>query len=305
LRIRFAVSRLDLLLVGMTLIWGSNFSIAKAALRELPAPAFNGVRMLIAATVCAGLVAREGGLPALRRFSAADWRRIGALAVLGHCVYQYLFIGGLARTSASNSSLIFGCTPAIVALCASWLGHERVTATRWAGVVLSMAGVYLVVGHGHDPSASILGDALIGAAMIAWALYTVGSRPLLDRHSPVLVTALGMILGGLLYAGVALPVILGVAWGGVRPAVWIAVLYSALFSLVVAYLIWYVAVQRVGSSRTSVYSNVTPIVAMGVAAVFLGEPITAAKAVGAVAVLGGVAVTRLEFGPRAEGPSEG
>jgi drug/metabolite transporter (DMT)-like permease len=297
---RLSFSRLDLLLVGMTLIWGANFSIAKAALRELPPPAFNGIRMLIAAAVCAGLVAREGGIPALRRFGAADWRRIAVLAVLGHCVYQYLFIGGLARTSASNSSLIFGCTPAIVALASAWLGHERVTATRWAGVALSIAGVYLVVGHGHDPSASIRGDALIGAAMIAWALYTVGSRPLLDRHSPVLVTALGMILGGVLYAAAALPVMLGVAWSEVRPAVWIAILYSALFSLVVAYLIWYIAVQRVGSSRTSVYSNVTPIVAMAIAAIFLGEPITAAKAVGAAAVLGGVAITRLEFGTPSE-----
>ena len=89
-----------------------------------------------------------------------------------------------------------------------------------------------------------------------------------------------------------------------RPAVWIAIVYSALFSLVVAYLIWYTAVQRVGSSRTSVYSNVTPIVAMVIAAVALGEPITIAKALGAAAVLGGVAVTRLEFSGPAAAPSE-
>jgi drug/metabolite transporter (DMT)-like permease len=87
--------------------------------------------------------------------------------------------------------------------------------------------------------------------------------------------------------------------------VWIALLYSALFSLVIAYLIWYTAVQRVGSSRTSVYSNVTPIVAMLIAAIFLGEPITAAKVAGAAAVLGGVAITRIEFGRESEGPVEG
>jgi drug/metabolite transporter (DMT)-like permease len=298
---RLSFSRLDLLLVGMTLIWGANYSIAKAAVRELPPSAFNAARMLIAAGVCASLVVREGGLPALRRLDRADWARVAALAVVGHAIYQSLFIGGLARTSASSAALIFGGTPALVALASAWLGHERVSASRWAGVALSMLGVYLVVGHGKDPSASLAGDALIVAAMICWTLYTVGSRPLLDRHSPVLVTALGIVFGTALYAAAALPTVLAVDWSAVKPAVWGAILYSAVFSMVIAYLIWYVAVQRVGSSRTSIYNNVTPIVAMLVAALSLGEPITVAKALGAAAVLGGVAVTRLEFGAPSEG----
>jgi drug/metabolite transporter (DMT)-like permease len=298
---RLSFSRLDLLLVGMTLIWGANYSIAKAALRELPPSAFNATRMLIAAVVCAGLVAREGGLPALRRFDRADWLRVIAIAIVGHAIYQSLFIGGLAATSASSAALIFGGTPALVALASAWLGHERVSASRWAGVALSMLGVYLVVGHSADPGASLWGDGLILAAMICWTLYTVGSRPLLDRHSPILVTALGIVLGAVLYATAALPILVSVEWSTVRPAVWGAILYSAVFSMVVAYLIWYVAVQRVGSSRTSIYNNVTPIVAMAVAAVTLGEPITVVKALGAAAVLGGVAVTRLEFGAPSEG----
>jgi drug/metabolite transporter (DMT)-like permease len=297
---RLSFSRLDLLLVGMTLIWGANYSVVKAALREVPPSAFNAARMLIAAAVCAGLVAREGGLPALRRFDRADWLRVAGIAIVGHAIYQSLFIGGLARTSASSAALIFGGTPALVALASAWLGHERVSASRWAGVALSMLGVYLVVGHGKDPGASLAGNALVVAAMICWTMYTVASRPLLDRHSPVLVTALGIVFGAVLYATAALPVVLSVSWSAVRPAVWGAILYSAVFSMVIAYLIWYVAVQRVGSSRTSIYNNVTPIVAMAVAAFSLGEPITIAKALGAAAVLGGVAITRLEFGTPSE-----
>jgi drug/metabolite transporter (DMT)-like permease len=222
--------------------------------------------------------------------------RIALLAIIGHAIYQSLFIGGLARTSASSAALIFGGTPALVALASAWLGHERVSARGWAGVAVSMIGVYLVVGHGKDPGASLTGDALIVAAMVGWTIYTVGSRPLLDHHSPVLVTSLGIVIGALIYSAASLPVVLSVQWSAVRPAVWGAILYSAVFSMVIAYLIWYVAVKRVGSSRTSIYNNVTPIVAMTVAAVSLGEPITLAKLAGAAAVLGGVAVTRMEFG---------
>ena len=157
---RLSFSRLDLALVGMTLIWGSNFSIVKAALRDA---ASGGVQRHADADRGGGVRWRSSRARAGSRRSggsrAADWRRLVGLAIVGHVVYQFLFIGGLARTSASNSSLIFGCTPALVALCSAWLGHERVTPLRWAGVWLSMAGVYLVVGHGHDPNASVRGDA--------------------------------------------------------------------------------------------------------------------------------------------------
>jgi drug/metabolite transporter (DMT)-like permease len=85
---------------------------------------------------------------------------------------------------------------------------------------------------------------------------------------------------------------------------WLLLVYSAVFALVVAYLIWYTAVQRVGNTRTSIYSNVVPLVAMAVAAVALGEPITARKIAGAAGILSGVVFTRLELRVAADTPSE-
>jgi drug/metabolite transporter (DMT)-like permease len=51
-------------------------------------------------------------------------------------------------------------------------------------------------------------------------------------------------------------------------------------------------VQKIGPSRTAIYSNVVPIIAMAVAAMWLGEPLTRTKLLGATAVLTGVALTR-------------
>ena len=75
---------------------------------------------------------------------------------------------------------------------------------------------------------------------------------------------------------------------------WIGMIYSSIFALVIAYLIWYTGVQRLGNSHTSLYSNVVPIIAMAIAALVLGEPLTARKITGAAAVLGGLALTRME-----------
>ena len=76
-------------------------------------------------------------------------------------------------------------------------------------------------------------------------------------------------------------------------ASWLLMVASAVLALAVAYLIWYTAVQRLGSSRTAVYSYLTPIVAMLVAAVWLGEPVTGNQAAGAGAILTGLMITRM------------
>ena len=81
-----------------------------------------------------------------------------------------------------------------------------------------------------------------------------------------------------------------------RSAAWAGIVYSALFSLVAAYVIWYTAVREVGGGHTAMYSNIVPLVAMAVAAVVVHEPLTALKIGGASAVLVGVALTRLDVG---------
>src|SRR5207249_3086945 len=123
---RFRFTRLDGWLLLMTFFWGSNFSVIKAALRELPGPAFNGIRLAIASLLFLAVIEwREGLARSARRVSRADWWRLIGLAIVGHFIYQILFLGGVARTSVANSALIFGCTPISVSLLGAWLGHER------------------------------------------------------------------------------------------------------------------------------------------------------------------------------------
>ncbi len=302
---RFSFSRLDALLLGMTLIWGSNFSLIKAALRQMPELGFNSLRMALGSLLFAAIIQQRHGIRAvLLRLDRRDWIGFVALGVIGHFVYQLLFMAGVARTSVANSSLVFGCTPVTVALLSSSLGHERITPLRWAGVALSLAGIYLVVGQANQRGASLAGDLLILGAMLCWALYTVGSRSLLTRYSPLVVTGLTMTIGSVLYAPFGVPSLLRLNWSSVSWWAWGLLVYSALFALVVAYLIWYTAVQQVGNSRTSIYSNVVPLVAMAVAALALGEPITARKIGGAFAILCGVALTRLDVRGTEATPSE-
>jgi drug/metabolite transporter (DMT)-like permease len=114
----------------------------------------------------------------------------------------------------------------------------------------------------------------------------------MERHSPVGVTALSMLFGTMLYVPLAASRLSRVPWAAVSPLTWVKLVYSALFAICVAYTIWYTAVRAIGSARTSVYSNLLPIVAMITAWLWLHEPIEPAKIAGAAAVLAGVALTR-------------
>ena len=72
-----------------------------------------------------------------------------------------------------------------------------------------------------------------------------------------------------------------------------------ILAIGVAYLLWYRGVQRIGNSRTAAYSNLTPVVALAVAWLWLGEVPKVMQILGAVVVLVGLSVARLgkEKGP--------
>lgn len=291
---------LDLLLLLMVVIWGSNFSAIKYALREFPEVTFNALRLLLASAVFLVAIAvvrsraRHGLRPAEPRLNAREWRLVVLLGLLGTVLYQLLFLAGVARTSVANAALIFGCTPVAVAIMASVAGHDRLSAARWGGAALSFAGIYALVGRRAEWSAAtVAGDALVFGGMLCWSLYSVLAQPLLKRHSPLVITGLAMASGTVIYVAFAILPVLRTDWSAISVTSWGLMVASSLLALAFAYMVWYTAVQRIGSSRTAIYSNLTPIVAMIVAAVWLGEQISRAQLLGAALILSGIAVTRL------------
>lgn len=293
------VSRLDAFLLLMAIIWGTNYAIVKSAFDEIDPQAFNALRLLLASIVM-GLASRtarrfhlDDNFHTSARVTGDEWPRLIVIGLVGHGLYQYLFVGGLARTSVANGSLIISLTPVVITLVSAIGERERVGALHWAGTLLSLAGIYLVVGRGaHVSGASVHGDLMLMAAVACWAFYTIGARPLMARHSPLGVTALTMIVGTIVYVPAVSMHLARQPWREVGLATWVKLIYSSIFALCVAYTIWYAAVRRIGSARTAIYSNLLPIIAMLTAYLWLDEPIGRIKLMGAAAVLCGVALTR-------------
>jgi drug/metabolite transporter (DMT)-like permease len=209
--------------------------------------------------------------------------------LIGNTVYQFLFINGIDRTTAINSSLILATTPIFVALLNSVLGVEKVERKVWRSVLLSFIGIFLIVwGAGRTltmTDQSWIGDLLILAGTICWSTYTVLSKPLLQRYTPLKLTTLTIVIGTPLLVLVSIPSLKAQNWSFVSLQGWLSLAYSFCFTIAIGYVIWYTGVSRIGSARTALYENLMTVIAIAVAWLLLSERMTPLQVLGAVMVL--------------------
>jgi drug/metabolite transporter (DMT)-like permease len=281
----------DLGLLALALIWGINFSVIKVGLDEIPPSAFNALRFPLASLVLWLLLRRRGPIP---RPDPGDRVRVVVLGIVGHLVYQTFFILGLDGTTAGNASLILATTPVWVLLLAAALGEERPGPWVWTGVLLTVGGMGMVVLGGAGVSldrSRRTGDLLMLGGAMVWAAYTVGGRSLVQTYGSLAVTAWTLWIGTVLLVVVGLPALPPL--GRISLGAWGSVGYAGILGISVAYALWYRGVRRLGSARTSAYSNLVPVVALAVAWIWLGETPSGLQLGGAAVILGGLSLARL------------
>jgi drug/metabolite transporter (DMT)-like permease len=286
------VSANDLVMLIPILIWGINFSVLKVVLRDMSPLAFNAVRFSLA-TVVMLIVLRVRGES--YRLAPGDFWPVVLLGLIGHTFYQIVFINGVARTSPGNASLLMATAPIFVVIFGRITGIERTNRITWLGIVTSFFGIALFITGGgrlHLDATTLTGDLLVLGASALWAAYTTGSKPLLAHYSPIKLTGMSMLFGTIPLVLVSIPAVRQQDWGAVSAVAWAGLIYSAVLSVAVAYVIWYTSVQRVGNARTAVFSNLTPVVGAAVAWIALGETFTLIQIVGAAIVLSGLMITR-------------
>lgn len=284
----------EIALLLMSVIWGVNYSVIKYGTSVVAPLAYNGVRVMLAAVALSVIAVIWGGSAPARR----DVLLLLALGALGNGVYQVFFVEGIARTRAGEAALVVGASPALMALFGRMRGIERVNRRGVLGIALSIFGVGLIVfgraasgenGHGG----SLLGDMLVLCGSVCWAIYTIFLIPFTTRVSGWWVTALTIIGGSLVLAIVGGRDILSERWASVPAGAWAAMAYSGLGALVVAYIFWYYGVRKLGPTRTALYGNLQPLIALLVAWLMLGEVPTSWQAVGAATIVSGVLLTRV------------
>ncbi len=231
----------------------------------------------------------EGGRT---RLTAGDLKLLSllGLGVLGN---HLLTLFGLRYVSASTAGVIIGASPAVTALLSSLLVRDIPFKAVIGGCAVSFAGVALVSGvGGAAPSGDNpwLGGTLVLLGLVSWALYSIGSRQVMERLSPLTVNWTTLLLSlvlqipllwtdqKLLLTGTSVVPVSG----------WLALGYLIVFATALGQQAWLYGVQGVGPSRASVFVNLIPVSALLLSALVLGEAIGVREVAGIVLILAGV-----------------
>ena len=278
-------------LVGVQLITGGTYLVAKLALQEFDPFSLACLRFLISGIVFVLILKIIDKLVLPER---KDWPLFLWMALLGGPLNQGFFLFGIRFTYAAHGPLLYATTPMIVLCLSSAAGLERINVKKGIGVILGFLGVLLVLFDREISfgSQTLFGDALVFIAVILWGLCTLANKKLVKSYPPVQVSGLALSVGGLMFLPVGIPSLISQDYARVSATGILSVLYLALLTSVVAYLVWSWALVRMDSTKVAIYSNLQPIVAALLGWFFLGEVITLNFMIGTAIVIGGVILTQ-------------
>lgn len=281
----------DLGLVLMAVIWGANFSAVKVGARMFQPLAFNSTRIVLGTLAMFATAAAIGGRWPTRR---EGWALVG-LGALGNGFYQICFVEAVSRTPVANVAIVLASTPVWLALIGQLRGTDRIPTRGWVGIAISVAGIAMVVFG--DPASwrgqhSFTGDLLAIGCVACWVVYTISLRPLIHAAEPLHIHALTMLGGSVPISLVAIPQLRVTPWAEIPASGWAILFYGSFAAIGFAYVLWYRGLKVLGPTRTAMYANLQPVVALVVAVIVLREIPSALQVGGAACTVAGVALTR-------------
>jgi drug/metabolite transporter (DMT)-like permease len=279
-----------ILLVLVTLIWGTTFVLIKAALQDSSPLLFNAVRMVLAATLLAIFYRKQ--LRQLTKPALLSGIGVGIFLFFGYA-FQ---ITGLKLTTPSKSAFLTGSSTVMVPLILVALWRTRIRVWRIVGIVAAFAGLFLMTVPGGkqglgDLANVNLGDLLTIACALGFALQIVFLGRATQRHAFEQIAALQIIVAALLMAAAA--PILEKPHFHLSGTLISAILITGILGLALAFTVQAWAQQFTPATHTALIFNLEPVFAWLTSFVYLHERLGLRAGAGALLILAGVVVSEL------------
>ena len=231
------------------------------------------------------------GAPPLTR---GDHGRLLILGVLGYYLASYLDFLGLQHVTAALERLILFLNPTIVLLISAIFLAKRIRRLDWIALSIAYAGIVLAFWHDVrlEGGRIGLGSALVFGSAVCYAIYLVVGGELVRRLGAIRLTSYAMCVSSAAVMAHFLVMNPLSSLEQPAPVYWLSLLNATLCTVLPVFATM-LAIERIGAGRASMAAMVGPIATIGLAFVFLGEPVSGWQLAGTVLVLAGVYVLTL------------
>ncbi len=270
-------------------LWGPSFVATKVALREAPPFTIAFLRFFVASCFLYPLWWFSSERAALNMNSRRYLLLGGLVGVTAYFILENL---GVQLTTAGDAALLMAAIPVICLVVEAVWFRQTISWWRSLGIVISIPGVLLVMGQAPalGGQGRLLGDLLVLAAAVCWAIYSLLGRSL-KQYPKLTVVAHQTLYGTLMLVPFAFSE--SARWHGLSLATDFSILYLGLMCSAMTYLLYNYALKVLAASQVSTFLNLVPVIGVMAAMLLLGEQILFTQILGGGVILVGVVMSTL------------
>lgn len=282
------------LLMGLAFVvmWSSAFTSARIIVADASPFLALSARYLISGLFA---VALARALGQSWHLTPAQWRATIIFGILQNAVYLGLNFYAMQTVEASLAAIIASTMPLFVAFASFMFLGERLRPLSIIGLIAGVIGVVLIMGARLEVGVDLWGVALCGVGVIALTIATMMVRGATSGGNFMMVVGLQMLVGC-----VALFLtMLAVETPRVTPT-WplaIAFLYTCFVPGVLATLVWFWLVNRIGATKAATFHFLNPFLGVAIAALLLGEALGGRDIIGVIVIAAGILAVQLARQP--------
>jgi drug/metabolite transporter (DMT)-like permease len=282
-----------ILLVLSTIFWGVSFIMTKELFiteQHMSVTILITIRLAIASLVMVPALALTRKLQRIRK---EDIKWFLLLALCEPFIYHLCETSGVQLVSGSLASVVIATIPLFVPFGMWFAYRERISLPLIIGVVLSLAGIAVMLIGGEGLTGNLQGMLFLSGAVVIAVVYTLFLVKIVKRYHPLVITTWQNVIGliyflPLMFAldGTALPLL---SWS---PKMLLLLLGLGLFCSTLAYAGYNYGVRNLGASQACIFNNAIPVFSLLAALAIGQETFSWTHLLGMVIVISGVAISQ-------------
>jgi len=279
-----------LLMIITAFFWAGAFIAGKLSAPFIPPFTLTFLRFSVATLVLYGFIKFKK--EKIHKLTKNDFPVFLFTGLVGMFGYHVFFFSALKFTTAISSSIIGATNPIVTTILSIIFLKDKITTKRMIGITLSFIGVFLTITNANFYLLSTLnfnkGDLLMLVAVIMWASYSVFSKWVMPKYSPITLTFYSFLFCTVFIIPFVIYERPWTLLSTIPYYSYIASVYMSIFASVIGYLVQQISIKQIGPSRTSIFINLVPVFSIILSVLILGETISPIKLLTALLIIAGV-----------------